>query len=62
MDFQNAKEVMESKGYIDVEYRSKAVMLEQIFEEKNCALVKEVDSDKRFYVSLSDLVITDHMN
>lgn len=34
MDFQNAKEVMESKGYIDVEYRSKAVMLEQIFEEK----------------------------
>ncbi|NLZ49802.1 MAG: small, acid-soluble spore protein, H family, partial [Clostridiales bacterium] len=28
MDFQEAKKVIESKGYIDIEYKNRAVMIE----------------------------------
>ncbi|WP_139904505.1 H-type small acid-soluble spore protein [Clostridium thermarum] len=59
MNCQDAKELVESKGYIDVEYNNKSVWIERLNKEEDTALVKEINGDKEYLVLLSELSMTE---
>lgn len=58
MNYQAAKELVESKGYIDVEYNNKSVWIERLNKEEDTALVKEINGNAELLVPLSELSIT----
>jgi small acid-soluble spore protein H (minor) len=58
MNFNNASELVESKGYVDVVHNNKSVWIEQLNEKDDTALVKEINSDNTYLVPLSQLSMT----
>jgi H-type small acid-soluble spore protein len=57
MDAHRAKEIFDSDGYIDVRYKGKPVLINEIHEYSDTALVKGMeDKDSNLIeVELSDL-------
>lgn len=59
MNFKDAIEVMESKGYMDVVCGNRSVWIEGVNEEDDTALVKEINSNNTYLVPLAQLTRTD---
>jgi small acid-soluble spore protein H (minor) len=55
MDTKKAFEIVESLGVIDVTYNGIPVWIENINEETNEIKVKDLNSDTRFLVDVSEL-------
>lgn len=60
MDAHRAKEIIQSKGYIDVKYKGKPVLINEIYEYSDTALVKEINVNESSLteVELKDLCET----
>ena len=59
MDSHEAYDIIESAGYTDIMYEDKKVWLEQINDDENTALIKDMNSDKTYLVPLGKLRKTD---
>jgi small acid-soluble spore protein H (minor) len=55
MDVKKATEIVESLGVIDVDYKGKSVWIENIFESTNEAEIKDLETGKKYKVSVSKL-------
>ncbi|MHC1682830.1 MAG: H-type small acid-soluble spore protein [Clostridiaceae bacterium] len=55
MDKEKAFEIMESKGVIDVSYNGSSVWIENVIEETDQANVRDLKTNKRFVVGVSQL-------
>lgn len=56
MDKQRVKEIVESKGVIEVKYRDNPVWLESINTDKDGKIqVKNLNTNEHFEVDISDL-------
>jgi small acid-soluble spore protein H (minor) len=55
MDTKKAFEIVESLGVVDVTYNGIPVWIENINEETNEVKVKDINSDTRFLVDVSEL-------
>lgn len=53
MDFQQAKDILESHGVIDVHLNNAPVWIEQIHETTNSAEVTDLQSNNRMEVPLA---------
>ena len=59
MNYKDAQEVLTSKGYMDVVCGNKSVWIEQLNEDEDTALVKELNSENSYSVPLSQLSKSD---
>lgn len=59
MQSHEAYDIVKSAGYVDVMYKGKKVWIEQINDDENTVLVKDMNSDKEYLVPLEDLRKTD---
>lgn len=55
MKADRAKEIIESLGYIDVEYKNNPVYINRIFENENSAVVKDLKTNEIIKVPIEDL-------
>ena len=55
MDTKKAFEIVESLGVVDVTYNGIPVWIENINEQTNEVKVKDLNSDTRFLVNVSEL-------
>ncbi|HOP75512.1 MAG TPA: H-type small acid-soluble spore protein [Bacillota bacterium] len=56
MDYQRAKEIMESHGVISVSYENAPVWLEQLHADRETAEVINLFNDERLEVPLENLM------
>ncbi|MDP4088481.1 MAG: small, acid-soluble spore protein, H family [Bacillota bacterium] len=59
MESHEAYDIIQSAGYVDVMYKDRTVWIEQINDDEKTVLVKDLDSDKEYLVSLEQLRKTD---
>lgn len=55
MDIKKAVEIVESKGVIDVNCNGKSVWIENVDNENQKVLVKDLKNEKRFIVDPEEL-------
>lgn len=55
MDIKRATEIIESLGVIGVSYKGDPVWLENINEQSNTATVKNMKTDQKLNVGITDL-------
>lgn len=55
MDIKRAAEIIESLGVIGVSYKGDPVWLENINEQSNTAIVKNMKTDQKLNVGITDL-------
>lgn len=55
MDIKRATEIIESLGVIGVSYRGDPVWLERINEQSNTVTVKNMKTDEKLNVGITDL-------
>lgn len=58
MKVDRAKEIIESLGYIDVEYKNNPVYINRIIEEDSSAMVKDLNTNEIKKVPIEDLTDT----
>lgn len=55
MDIKRANEIIESLGVIGVSYKGDPVWLENINEQSNTVIVKNMKTDEKLNVGITDL-------
>ncbi|OFI05914.1 small, acid-soluble spore protein H [Clostridium acetireducens DSM 10703] len=55
MNIKRANEIFQSLGVIDVEYKGNPVWIENVIEENNEVVVKNLETKNKFTVNVFDL-------
>jgi H-type small acid-soluble spore protein len=59
MDAHRAKEIIQSKGYINIKYKHRPVLINEVYEYSDTALIKDIDKNALIEVQLKDLSETE---